>query len=114
MINRILSLVTHLTFTASAVIPSSVYAQALNLPAPGTMVLSSPAYIPVMMKGIKVHPENPLLLDFILDSGKSGLNVNVPEFKVESQKSIKYFLTALTVKSEAKGCYGFRHATGWY
>ena len=49
---------------------------------------------------MKVHPENPLLFDFILDSGKTGLNVDGIEFKAESNKLIKYFLASLTIKED--------------
>ena len=78
--------------------PGQAYGEiAPSLPAPGTMVNLSPAYVPVLVKGLKVHPENPLLFDFILDTGKSGLKVNSPEFKAESQKLIKYFLASLTI-----------------
>jgi hypothetical protein len=67
---------------------------------PGEMVHLSTAYVPVLIKGLRVHPDNPLLFDFILDSGKSGLQVNSPEFKAESQKLIKYFLASLTIKED--------------
>jgi len=70
------------------------------LPAPGTMVNLTTAYMPVMIKGVRVHPDNPLLFDFILDTGNSGLKINSTQFKEESQKLIKYFLTALTIKEE--------------
>jgi len=39
--------------------PPRAYAQSLNIPAPGAMVSTSPSFMPVMMKGLKVHPENP-------------------------------------------------------
>jgi len=82
----------------SSIGPIPVYAQAvLNLPAPGVMVNLSPVYTPVMIKGLKVHPDNPLLFDFILDTGDSGLKINSAEFKIESQRLIKYFLAALTI-----------------
>ncbi|MBF0571828.1 MAG: recombinase family protein [Candidatus Omnitrophica bacterium] len=74
--------------------------QLLGLPAPGTMVNLSPAYMPVMIKGVKVHKDNPLLFDFILDTGKSGLKLDSAGFKSESQKLIKYFLAALTIKED--------------
>ncbi|MBF0386231.1 MAG: hypothetical protein HQL20_00080 [Candidatus Omnitrophica bacterium] len=99
-----------LSFIFSAVVPPrSGWAQTvLNLPAPGTMVMASPAFMPVLIKGLKVHPENPLLFDFILDTGstklatneKPGLDVNGPEFKAETQKLIKYFLASLTIKED--------------
>jgi hypothetical protein len=97
---RPMALVVLLCFGSSAVMPSGAYAQALNLPAPGTMVLATPAFVPVLMRGVKIHPDNPLLMDFIVDSGKSGLSVTAPAFKAESQTLIKYFLAALTIKEE--------------
>lgn len=47
-----------------------------------------------------MHPDNPLLFDFILDTGKSGLKIDGGEFKAESQKLIKYFLASLTIKED--------------
>ncbi|MBF0512123.1 MAG: hypothetical protein HQL13_07345 [Candidatus Omnitrophica bacterium] len=70
------------------------------LPVVGARVNLSSSYIPVLMKGLRVHPENPLLFDFIIDTGKTGVKVHSPEFKVESHKLIKYFLTALTIKED--------------
>ncbi|MBF0531505.1 MAG: hypothetical protein HQL23_00230 [Candidatus Omnitrophica bacterium] len=78
----------------------SVFAGPLLLPAPGAMVGLTPMYTPVMMKGLVVHPDNPLLFDFIIDSGHSGYKTNSPEFKAEAQKLIKYFLASLTIKDE--------------
>ncbi|MBF0510876.1 MAG: radical SAM protein [Candidatus Omnitrophica bacterium] len=71
-----------------------------DLPVAGTMVNLSPAFEPVLIKGLKVHSENPFLFDFILDTGNSGLKVNRHEFKVESEKLIKYFLASLTIKED--------------
>lgn len=86
---------------ASVINPGRGYGQEqLTLPAPGTMVNLSPAYVPVLIKGLKVHPENPLLFDFILDTGRSGLKINSPRFKDESEKLIKYFLASLTIKED--------------
>ena len=44
-------------------------AQEYHLPAPGVMVQLSPEYNPPILKGIKVHPNNPFQFDFILDQG---------------------------------------------
>ena len=87
-------------FFSSIMGPNVARAQMLSLPEPGTMLGTSPAYMPVMIKGLKVHPENPLLFDFILDTGKSGLKVDGSEFKAESNKLIKYFLASLTIKED--------------
>lgn len=97
---RWISIWVLVSFLATAVIPPKAYAQALNLPAPGAMVGLTPAYVPVLMKGVRVHPDNPLLFDFIVDSGKSNLKAESPAFKAESQKLIKYFLASLTIKEE--------------
>ncbi|MBF0490841.1 MAG: hypothetical protein HQL15_09575, partial [Candidatus Omnitrophica bacterium] len=46
-------------------------AQELNLPKPGVMVHLSPEFNPPILKGIKVHPDNPFRFEFILDRGDS-------------------------------------------
>ena len=71
------------------------HAQELNLPAPGIRVALSPAFNPPVLKGLKVHPDNPFRFDFILDKGDSGMADQA--LKDESTKLIKYFLASLTV-----------------
>ncbi|MEI7999658.1 MAG: hypothetical protein WCH62_09175, partial [Candidatus Omnitrophota bacterium] len=101
MFKKIINYVLVTCFLATFIIPvPQAKANTLGLPEPGTMVNLSPAYMPVMIKGLKVHPENPLLFDFILDAGKSGLKVNGPQFKAESEKLIKYFFASLTIKED--------------
>ncbi len=97
---RLMSAWVLVSFLATTVIPPRAYAQTLNLPVPGTMVGLTPAFMPVLMKGVRVHPENPLLFDFIVDSGRKDLKIDDPAFKVEAQKLIKYFLASLTIKEE--------------
>src|ERR1700679_1541653 len=99
---RLICICVIISFISTLIVaPQQSYSQeSLNLPVPGTMVNLSPAYVPVLIKGLKVHLENPLLFDFILDTGKSGLEVNSPEFKDESEKLIKYFLASLTIKED--------------
>jgi len=65
------------------------------LPAPGVMVHLSPAFNPPILKGIKVHLNNPFKFDFILDKGDSQLSNDA--LKGESRKLIKYFLASLTI-----------------
>ena len=43
-----------------------------GLPKPGIRVSLSPAFNPPVLKGIKVHPDNPFRFDFILDKGDWG------------------------------------------
>src|SRR5208282_4456573 len=80
----------------------SAQAQEFSLPAPGVMVRLSPAFAPPVLKGIKVHPDNPFRFDFILDTGDDvslrGAQATKQSFiKEESTKLIKYFLASLTI-----------------
>ena len=72
-----------------------VQAQELRLPAPGVMVRLSPPLAPIILKGIKVHTDNPFRFDFILDRGDSELSGD--QLKDESTKLIKYFLASITI-----------------
>src|SRR5450432_331022 len=72
-----------------------VYAQEFRLPTPGLLVPLSPKFDPPILKGIKVHPDNPFKFDFILDKGDSLLSND--GLKDESRKLIKYFLASLTI-----------------
>ncbi len=67
-------------------------AQEFRLPAPGVMVRLSPEFNPPILKGLKVHPNNPFRFDFILDKGDSSVPL-----KPEATKLIKYFLSSLTI-----------------
>jgi len=79
--------------------PSTVYAQSvLNLPLPGSMISMSPAFTPAIIKGVNIHPEDPLTFDFIIDTGSTHLSED--DFKSESEKLIKYFLASLTVSED--------------
>lgn len=71
---------------------------ALSLPAPGVMIAPTPGFIPPMLKGLKIDPENPLRFDFIVDTGNSDLKGDA--LKEESAKLIKYFLASLTTPED--------------
>src|SRR5947207_7148637 len=87
-------LVCFLTTGQIGTIP--VYAQDFVLPAPGVRVQLSPQFNPPILKGIKVHPNNPFRFDFILDKGDVETQ-NFASLQNESTKLIKYFLASLTV-----------------
>jgi len=70
-------------------------AQEFRLPVPGVIVRLSPTFVPPILKGIKVHLDNPFRFDFILKKGEEVLNER--QLKEESSKLIKYFLATLTV-----------------
>ena len=71
------------------------FAQEFILPKPGVMVQLSPSFNPPILKGIKVHPNDPFRFDFILDKGDSELSND--QLKDESSRLIKYFLASLTI-----------------
>jgi len=90
------SLVILFAFLANMLGPVPLaQAQDFRLPAPGVMVHLSPPLDPPILKGIKVHPDNPFRFDFILDKGDSQLSNDA--LKDESSKLIKYFLASLTI-----------------
>src|SRR6185503_13580119 len=70
----------------------------LNLPIPGTMVTPTPGFVPALVKGLTIDPQNPLHFNFILDTGHTDLQGE--ELRAESAKLIKYFLAALTVPED--------------
>ena len=91
------------TFLLNVLLPAQLYAQitaptVLNLPIPGAMIQTTPAYTPILMKGINIHPEDPLKFDFLIDKGESALEGIA--FEDESSKLIKYFLAALTTPED--------------
>ena len=86
---------TLFAFLTNGLALPSARAQEVFLPAPGTRISLSPAFNPPVLKGLKVHPDNPFRFDFILDKGDSTLAND--QLKDESSKLIKYFLASLTV-----------------
>ncbi len=72
-----------------------VYAQGVQLPAPGTRLALSDTFAPPLLKGIKVYRNDPFRFDFILDKGDAPLTDE--QVKVDSTRLIKYFLASLTV-----------------
>ncbi|MCA9400327.1 MAG: hypothetical protein KC713_01775, partial [Candidatus Omnitrophica bacterium] len=91
-------LATNTILTPSASAQSSVLSPNAYMPLPGTMVSSTPHFDPMMLKGIKVLPEDPLKFDFIVDIGEKEKDEQTIE--AQSTRLIKYFLTALTVPEE--------------
>ncbi len=75
-------------------------ADEFRLPVPGVRVGLSPEYNPPILKGLKVHPDNPFRFDFILDQENSLPLVGRAregEIKQQATRLIKYFLASLTI-----------------
>jgi len=69
-----------------------------GMPKPGVRLGLSPEFIPAILKGITIHPENPFLFDFIIHRGDKVLSNE--EKQVEYKKLIKYFLASLAIPDE--------------
>lgn len=80
--------------------PTPLYAQSpvLNLPAPGVMVAPSVGFSPPLVTGLTIYPEDPLKIDFIVDTGDDYLEGEPLE--QEAQKMINYFFASLTVPED--------------
>ncbi len=103
LLYRVLSAFIAFTFTTGAVMPprmaaAQVIPTVLNLPVPGTMVPPSPAFVPVLLKGMTIHPDNPLQFDFIIDSGNTDFDE--ARIKAESERLVKYFLASMTIPKD--------------
>ncbi len=94
---RCVSLFVLFSFILSTILPSA-YAQGLSsfkLPNPGTMVSPSESFTPVLIRGMSLHPKDPLRFDFLVDSGDATL---APEdVKQESRRLVNYFLASMTI-----------------
>jgi len=85
-------LVLLLAFCSSLLGPAPVMAQTVYLPQPGTLVgLSQHVACPVL-RGVKVDPNNPLRLEFIIDTPN-----NTAVSKEEFDRLIGYFMAVLTI-----------------
>ncbi|MBF0512051.1 MAG: hypothetical protein HQL13_06975 [Candidatus Omnitrophica bacterium] len=110
IVSKFLVISVLLSFISTTIVPVPVvHAKDFILPKPGVMVSLSQPLNPPILKGIKVHPDNPFQFDFILDKGDSTslvrkgtgpciLRVLSPsELKQEATKLIKYFLASITI-----------------
>ena len=97
MPRKLISLSVLITFVFSLITPvQKAHAQPLlGLPEPGTMVNLSPAYEPVLIKGVTVHKDNPFLFDFIVGVGQDHMAGEA--LKKEGEKLAKYFLASLAI-----------------
>jgi hypothetical protein len=79
--------------------PAWVFAESMpDIPLPGARVSVTNGFHPALIRGITVHPADPLRFDFIVDAG--GTNLQGSQLTEETQRLIKYFLASLTVPEE--------------
>jgi hypothetical protein len=100
MFRKITSLIVVVAFSLLSVVPpgAAQAVLALQLPVPGAMVGPSTAYVPVLLKGMTLHPENPFRFDFIVDNGNSAAQGT--KLEAESERLVKYFMAAMTVPQD--------------
>ncbi|MGH2563667.1 MAG: hypothetical protein ACRDE5_04080, partial [Ginsengibacter sp.] len=99
-LKRVVVIIIVFVFLATALGPiPTAQAKEFVLPKPGVMVRLSPAFDPPVLKGLKVHPDDPFKFDFILDKGDLVFSGEAKEsqLKREAAKLIKYFLASLTI-----------------
>lgn len=70
-----------------------------TLPEPGKLLTGSTAFTPVLLRGVVVHPDKPLDLDFLIDSGQDS--ILQPYIQQQSERLVRYFLAALTVPEDS-------------
>ena len=66
-------------------------------PEPALIGLSEP-FVPVMLKGLQLDPDNPLKINFLFEYGTQTLDEQA--LKKETEKLISYFLTSLTLSEQ--------------
>lgn len=73
---------------------SSVRAETL----PDQLLSTTPDHAPLVLRGIRLYPDNPYKFDFLIDEGQNKLNKE--ELREQAKKHINYFLAALTIPEE--------------
>ncbi|MGE0268108.1 MAG: hypothetical protein AB7S78_06615 [Candidatus Omnitrophota bacterium] len=79
-------------FTFNVLVSDLAQASQLMLTSPGTLITSSAAVQYPVLRAIRVYPQNPFEIDFMIDSGDQETIS-----RQDADTLIKYFLTTLTV-----------------
>ena len=91
---KIVNILVLFSFLCTLIAPYAP-AQSLNLPAAGEFVNLSYTYSFPVLRGIKFDPNDPLTIEFIIDTAdKPGIS------RDEAAPLIRYFLAALTIPEE--------------
>ena len=99
---KFISIVILLAFISTS-IQMPAYSQATGstmpwMPVPGTRVSLSAEFTPAHLKGLVIHPENPLKFDFIIYKGDESLSDQ--DKQTVYKNLIKYFMASLAVPDE--------------
>ncbi len=92
---RFISVVTIAVFLLTSV-GAPAYAQGvMTLPGYGVTSPAATGFVPVSLKAIQVRVDEPLVFDFVIDTGSATLSQE--ELKAETEKLAKYFLATVTL-----------------
>ncbi|MCR4336442.1 MAG: ATP-binding protein, partial [Candidatus Omnitrophica bacterium] len=69
----------------------------MRLPQPGTMVPPSEAFEPILLNGIRLDPQNPLRLEFLVAQNNDD---HFSNHKDQLDRLVRYFLASLTTPEE--------------
>lgn len=95
LFRKIIAFLVMPVWLMTAIPMPSVRAQAL-LPAPDQMVGLTPSFKPAMLSAVKVDPQDPFRIDFLLDPGDNWASADLGR-SAQAKRLVKYFLAALTV-----------------
>ncbi len=95
ILTRIYAMITVFAFGVNMIGPLYAQSGPSFLPDPGHMIALSRPFNPLLLKGLKVYPDNPFRFEFILNPGDASL-AGQP-LKEASARLIKYFLASLTI-----------------
>lgn len=84
-----------LSFAANAIFPSGLRAAEITLPNPAQFVNLSSAYSFPVLKGLKFDPQNPIEMEFVIDTADQK-NIS----REEAAKLVRYFLAGLTIPAK--------------
>ncbi|MBF0522379.1 MAG: hypothetical protein HQL24_04895 [Candidatus Omnitrophica bacterium] len=97
-LKQIVSIIILVAFCLTSILPPARAQEMPWMPVPGTMVNLSSAFMPAILKGITIHPEDPFKFDFIIHRGDQNF---APDQKQDVYTNlIKYFLASLAVPDE--------------
>jgi hypothetical protein len=95
--HRLAMAVLSIAFLTQSLCPL-VFASSDILPPPHQMITLSGSFKPVELVGLKVNPKDSLHFDFIVDKGEEQLEAG--DFKNETLRLVRYFLSAMTTPKE--------------
>ena len=67
--SAVMTITLIIVFLFNIICTLPIQASELYLSKPGARVILGPRFTPLLLKGMTIHPDQPLLFDFIMDTG---------------------------------------------